>query len=185
MILKKKLEIRVIARVIHPYIIDLEASGFGPDSYPIEVGVVMEEGQRFCRLIKPKGDWTHWSQEAEAYHKIPRENLLAYGHEAETVAEELNRLLYNQTVYSDGWVVDQSWMIKLFYRAGLPMQFRISPLEMILQESQMAIWHDVKDQIQAELDVERHRASNDAMIIQQTYKRTLAIVSSDSALALS
>lgn len=164
---------RTIATLPHPYIIDLEASGFGPDSYPIEVGLALDEGERYCRLIKPKPEWTHWSHEAEAHHKIPRENLLEFGASAEHVATELNKRLFNCTVYSDGWVVDQSWMIKLFYRAGLPMQFRISPLEMILNEQQMINWHQTKEKVLQELALERHRASNDALVVQLTYKRTL------------
>ena len=156
----------------------MEASGFGPDSYPIEVGLALDEGERYCSLIQPKPEWTHWCEEAEAYHKIQRENLIRFGSTAEHVASELNKRLFNLTVYSDGWVVDQSWMIKLFYRAGLPMQFRISPLEMILNESQMESWHEVKDQVIQELKLERHRASNDALIIQLTYKRTLAMSAS-------
>lgn len=97
------------------------------------------------------------------------------------MAAGLNRRLHNLTVYSDGWVVDQSWLIKLFYRAGLPMQFRVSPLEMILKEAQMEIWHEVKAQVLEELNLQRHRASNDALVIQITYARTLALSESASA----
>ncbi len=155
-----------------PIIIDLEASGFGPDSYPIEVGVVMSDGERYCSLIRPKEDWTHWSMEAAAYHNIPRQHLHKYGLPAEVIAAELNRLLAGKTVYTDGWVVDYSWMIKLFYRAGLPMQFKISALEMILSEPQMTIWHEQKDKLVKELKLKRHRASHDALLIQETYVRT-------------
>lgn len=164
-----------IARLTHPYIIDLEASGFGPESYPIEVGLALDEGERYCSLIRPKADWEHWSTEAEQYHHIERDILLRYGKSAEVVATELNERLYNMTVYSDGWVVDQSWLIKLFYRAGIPMQFRVSALEMILSEDQMEIWHEVKAQILTELALQRHRASNDALVIQKTYKKTLKL----------
>jgi hypothetical protein len=37
---------------IRPNIIDIEASGFGVDSYPIEVGIVLSTGQKYCALIK-------------------------------------------------------------------------------------------------------------------------------------
>ncbi|MCP4595063.1 hypothetical protein [Neptuniibacter sp.] len=160
-------------RVKHPYIIDVEASGFGPDSYPIEVGVAMEEGKRYCSLIHPERSWTHWCDDAERYHQIPRSSLLLHGKQAVIVAETLNLLLEGQTVYSDGWVVDKPWLIKLFNKARVPMEFTVSPLEMILREPQMEIWHEVKDQIERELMIERHRASNDALIIQKTYQRTL------------
>ena len=42
-------------------IIDLEASGFGSSSYPIEVGIVLPNGQTYCSLIVPEPDWRHSS----------------------------------------------------------------------------------------------------------------------------
>jgi hypothetical protein len=40
-----------------PAIIDIEASGFGPDGYPIEIGVALSSGQTFCALILPEPEW--------------------------------------------------------------------------------------------------------------------------------
>ncbi len=39
----------------------------------------------------------------------------------------------------------------------------------------MSIWHQVKAMVEEELNIVRHRASNDAQIIQQTYVRTRII----------
>ncbi len=39
----------------------------------------------------------------------------------------------------------------------------------------MNIWHEVKALVEEELNIVRHRASNDAQIIQQTYVRTRTI----------
>jgi hypothetical protein len=69
-------------------------------------------------------------------------------------------------------VVDKPWLTTLFHVAGKSMEFNVSPLEMILSEGQMAIWHDTKDQVIVEMDLARHRASYDAWIIQQTFKQT-------------
>ena len=77
-------------------------------------------------------------------------------------------------MFTDGWVVDKPWLTKLFHTAKIPMRFHVSPLEMILSESQMARWHETKNKIVTEHDVKRHRASNDAWVVQQTYKKTLA-----------
>ena len=159
-------------RNARPYIIDIEASGFGPFSYPIEVGVVLEPGTQYCSLIAPEPGWTHWDASAEQVHRVPRDILETHGKPAVQVAESLNELLGNGTVYSDGWVVDQPWLIQLFSRTRVPQQFSISPLELILSEEQMAVWHEVKAQVIAELALTRHRASFDAMIIQETYFRT-------------
>ena len=158
--------------VTRPYIIDIEASGFGPHSYPIEVGLALKPGDKFCSLIAPAPDWTHWDVSAEEVHRVPRDILETYGKPAIEVALKLNELLGNATVYSDGWVVDQPWLTQLFSRSGVAQQFSISPLEMILSERQMEVWHEVKQQVISDLELKRHRASYDALIIQETYLRT-------------
>ncbi len=43
---------------------------------------------------------------------------------------------------------------------------------MILSEAQMEIWHETKDRVVAEMSIVRHRASNDALVIQQTWVET-------------
>ena len=156
-----------------PNIIDIEASGLSRDSYPIEVGLSLANGKHYCQLIKPAKDWTCWDNEAEKVHGIPRQCLYKHGESCTKVALELNQLLQNQTVYTDGWVVDQPWLIKLFFAAGIEQKFYISDLQMILSEKQMDIWHAIKNQVALDLNLQRHRASFDAQIIQETYMRTL------------
>lgn len=155
-----------------PFIIDVEASGFGPHSYPIEVGLALSEGERFSTLILPASDWTHWDASAESVHNIPREILLAHGKPMHEVTAQLNRLLAGKTVYSDGWVVDKPWLTTLFHAARTSMDFFVSPLELILSERQMELWHETKDLVLSEMQLKRHRASSDALIIQETYRRT-------------
>lgn len=160
-------------QVNNPSIIDLEASGFGSESYPIEVGFVLNDGKKFCTLISPAPGWTHWDTKAEAIHHISKEILNTNGKPVEQVAAELNSLLSGRILYSDGWVVDKPWLTTLFYAAKMPMEFSVSPLEMILTEEQMQIWHDTKNRVETSLNLERHRASNDALIIQETFKQSL------------
>lgn len=74
---------------------------------------------------------------------MPRDIFETHGKPAVQVAESLNELLGNGTVYSDGWVVEQPWLIPLFSRTRVPQQFSIGPLELILSEEQMAVWHAV------------------------------------------
>lgn len=157
---------------IIPNIIDVEASGFGSQSYPIEVGVALGSGEKYCSLILPHPDWTYWDEKAEPIHGISRSILEAYGKPLVEVANTLNDLLIDQTAYSDGWEVDNPWLIKLFYAAGIPKRFRISTLEFILTPSQMIQWHQTKDQVIEEFHYVRHRASQDALIIQQTFLKS-------------
>lgn len=161
-----------MGKKILPNIIDIEASGLSRDSFPIEVGLALGNGERYCQMIIPDKSWTYWDHEAEKVHGITRECLLQHGARTTEVALELNRLLANQVVYSDGWVVDQPWLIKLFFAAGIQQAFHISDLQMILTENQMANWHRCKEQVMQDLNLQRHRASFDAQIIQETYLRT-------------
>lgn len=157
-----------------PIIIDVEASGFGGTSYPIEVGVALDDDTKYCSLILPAAEWDHWDSEAEKVHRIARDILETYGKPIPEVAAHMNHLLEGKTLYTDGWVVDKPWLTTLFHKAGMEMKFRVSPLEMILTEGQMERWHETKDRVLAEVQKHRHRASFDAWIIQQTYQRTLA-----------
>ena len=79
-----------------PPIIDVEASGFGRGSYPIEIGFALEDREVHSYLIKPQPSWTHWSDEAQAIHGISREQLQSDGLSVRDVALLLNDHLYNK-----------------------------------------------------------------------------------------
>ena len=155
-----------------PHIIDIEASGFGAASYPIEVGVAFSDGTKYCSLVTPRPDWTHWDEGAEKIHGVSRDILHRHGRPVSEVAGRLNERLRSQTAYSDGWVVDKTWLDRLFFAAGVEREFSCSPLELILSEPQMAIWHATKDDLLRELGDQRHRASFDAYVVQETWERT-------------
>ncbi len=155
-----------------PNIIDIEASGFGAMSYPIEVGIILNNNHKYCSLIKPHHDWTHWDAGAQKIHGIERESLQQHGRPVTEVASTLNHILGGLTVYSDGWVVDKPWLIRLYHAARMDMTFTISPIELILNEAQMSRWNDSRNRIIRNCEFARHRASTDAWIIQETYYQT-------------
>lgn len=156
-----------------PAILDIEASGFGRGSYPIEVGVAMPDRSVVSFLIAPEEDWTHWSEEAERLHGLSRELLTEKGFTPRQVAEQLNILLEGQVAYSDGWGVDSGWLSLLFYYAGLPQAFKLDTLTRILTEPQLERWDVTRDHLFAINDGRRHRAGFDARILQDTYVTTL------------
>lgn len=160
-------------RVLTPNIIDIEASGFGAHSYPIEIGVITSNNERYCALIQPLADWTHWREDAQAIHGIARELLLEKGRPARQICIELNELLGDSTCYSDAWCHDSSWLSKLFFAGRTRPSFRLSPIELIASEDQLRLWDKAKQTIADEFSIRRHRASNDAFLIQQTFKKTL------------
>jgi hypothetical protein len=158
-----------------PAVLDVEASGFGRDSYPIEVGFVLPSGQMVCALIRPEPQWTHWDPLAERVHNISRDTLLYLGQPAQKVARMLNEQLRGMTVYSDGWVNDYSWLGRLFDAAELSPSFRLENLRALLRDDEADQWHDVKRQVASERGAPRHRASTDARLLQLTLQRLRAL----------
>ncbi len=159
-----------------PVLLDIEASGLGRGSYPIEVGYALADGRSKCLLIKPLDDWQMWDANAECLHGISRAQLRLRGLDVVSVAETLNRELGGMTVYSDAWGNDQSWLALLFDRAERVQGFRLQALRALLNEKQLGLWTATKQIVERELALGRHRASNDARVLQQTYLRTLTAV---------
>ena len=149
-----------------PTILDIEASGFGRGSYPIEVGFIEAQGQCFCSLIHPLPDWQHWDDTAEALHGISRAALLAHGKPPVWVAAEMNARLRGQTVYCDGWGHDYAWLARLFDSADMQPSFHLEDLRMLLNEEEAARWHSITALVRSELNISRHRASSDAKVLQ-------------------
>jgi hypothetical protein len=159
-----------------PTILDVEASGFGRSSYPIEVGFVLPDGQAYCTLIRPESHWTHWDTQAEATHHISRSLILERGLPVPEVAHQINSQLAGQTVYSDGWANDYSWLGALFDAADMTPSFKLENLRSLLDEQQADRWHTVKAQVSSENGIQRHRASADARLLQLTLIRLRALV---------
>ena len=155
-----------------PAILDIEASGFGKGSFPIEIGVAAETSVIYSWLVKPEHDWVHWQQEAEQLHGISRQQLMDEGEPAVVIASQLNELFEGQTLYSDGWGFDSGWLSLLFYVAGKNMLFKLETLPRILSEYQLCHWDDKKTQIRSKKGFSLHRASEDAALLQLTYLET-------------
>lgn len=155
--------------VAPPAILDIEASGFGLGSYPIEVGFVTSQGQPWCSLVRPQPDWQHWDPKAAEVHGITREQLLQHGRHPREVADALNSALRGQTLYTDAWSHDYTWLNRLFEAAERQPAFRLDNLRALLNEGQAAAWHDTKVRLAREQGTRRHRASADARLLQLTW----------------
>lgn len=163
-----------------PAILDIEASGFGHGSYPVEVGYVLEDGGSRCMLVRPAPDWNHWSSAAERLHRIRRADLLEHGLPAAVVADDLNRELGGRTLYTDAWGHDYSWLAMLYDAAGRAPNFRLESLQALLTVSEIARWRRLKEQVALALGLPRHRACADARLLQATFGRLRAGGSIDS-----
>jgi len=107
--------------------IDLEASGLGPQSWPIEVGWCFKSGAPEAHLIAPASEWAReaWDQEAEALHGIALASLSKTGAAPASVCARLNRALKGAVVYSDAPDWDGFWLYRLFAAAGVKQGFSL------------------------------------------------------------
>ncbi|WP_370980251.1 hypothetical protein [Agaribacterium sp. ZY112] len=164
-----------------PNTLDIEASGFGSSSYPIEVGIAKHNGERYCALICPQSDWLHWSDTAEQLHGISRKALLERGKPACEVCLELNKFLNKDAVFSDALSHDQRWLQRLFESVSFSPSFQLRAIEHIMLEQQFKYWDRAKAELEISLNTERHRASSDALLIQQAYVLSHRAASKDAA----
>ena len=158
-----------------PDIVDVEASGFGRGSYPIEVGLALTTGKTACYLINPYPEWTHWTAEAEGLHGITREILTSRGRPPSEVATALNTLLESRMVYTDAWGVDSSWLALLHARSGVRATYRVEALAILLTEMQQRAWGTLTVEARADMALVRHRASADALVLQTAYTRSFGL----------
>jgi hypothetical protein len=100
--------------------------------------------------------------------------ILQRGLPVAQVARTINAQLAGQTVYSDGWAHDYSWLGALFDAADLSPTFKLENLRALLNDYQADQWHSVKAQVTRERGVQRHRASADARLLQLTLLRLRA-----------
>lgn len=155
-----------------PAVLDIEASGLGRESYPVEIGFVLADGQTtYCSLIRPAPDWTHWDPETERIHRITQETVLRHGRDVIEVATQLNERLNGLTLYCDGFVQDYVWLGVLFEAADMTPTFKLGNLRTLLTDQEATFWNVVKKQVTTEMRLQRHRASSDAKVLQRTLMR--------------
>lgn len=154
-----------------PTFIDFEASSLDlVASYPIEVGLCLADGSVKSWLIKPHVLWHDWSEKSARIHGITRDELSREGIEIDAVVAEMNALL-SGTIYCDAWTFDSFWLHRLFKASHSKTNFQLDSVSALLSEQQIERWQDVHKQVIAELGLPRHRAANDALILQETWKR--------------
>lgn len=151
--------------------IDLEASGLGPKSWPVEVAWAFLDGPAEALLIRPDAAWPNeaWEEGAEALHGISREVLARDGRDLREVCEALNRALKGVEVYSDAPDWDSFWLIRLFTTSGVRQEFTIRDYAGLVAP----MLGEETDQLlerAARMAPRRHRASDDVVHLQTLYR---------------
>lgn len=153
-----------------PIFIDFEASSLDlVSSYPIEVGICLPDGNTKSWLIRPHVLWKDWSEKAARIHGIPKSTLEEEGQEVSDVIDALNEHITG-TVYCDAWAFDSFWLHRLFKAGRCKPNFELDSITSILNSEQIDQWQEVRAGIIEKLDIETHRAANDALILHKTWK---------------
>lgn len=148
--------------------LDLEASGLGPLSYPVEVAwKSTADNQSDSFLINPEtaSDWNYWDDFAEEMHGICRTELVREGIAVSAACERMNQALKGKDVLSDAWEFDHFWLTRLFNEAGVQMAFRLQGLETVLAGEELVQYHFI-----CKTQLRRHRAMKDVEHILQAIR---------------
>lgn len=148
--------------------IDFEASGLGPSSYPIEVGVAVWTAidapiTVWSTLIRPCPEWElhgEWNARSAAIHKIERQ-ALASGMPASTCAAEVARLSQScGGLFADGGQHDAFWLSRLLSAGEVAQTFALKWWQIFVRE----LPYEVADSILTyhERVPTPHRAGEDA-----------------------
>lgn len=140
-------------------IMDVEASGLGDDSYPIEVAWQhrFDPTEFDTFLIKPALSWHYWDAYAEDHiHHIARKTLASDGITAVEAAKRLNASLHGKTVYTDAPHYDRRWIATLFRTAGIEQTFTIQDVLLFVPPDKEGTYHR-----RFNLTPVRHRALDD------------------------
>lgn len=151
-------------------VIDVEASGLDEESYPIEVGFVLDCGSSFNFLIKPLRKWKHWDNTAQGIHGISQAKLHTDGQKPIDVARKLNEILGGTTIYCDAVYYDTFWIDKLFTDVKLKRKFVIKDIQSCFaNKNQLTHYHKIKNDLFEKGGV-RHRADVDAGVLYEAFR---------------
>lgn len=119
------------AAVTRPLVLlDVEASGLHPTSFPTEIAwVTADLSVGFSACIRPIAAWTwlDWNLEAEKVHGLDFSALQRHGEDVQAVAAALNVALADAEIMTDSPSKDGIWLRTLFDAAGVPPTFLLVP----------------------------------------------------------
>lgn len=139
--------------------LDIEASGLGSRSYPIEIAWKCATGKaQDSFMINPESGrcWNDWDPQAALVHGIERERLLREGISAVDACQRLNQALAGTTAFSDALEFDYFWLRRLYEAAKMKPSFTLAGIGSLLSAEQLIAYR-----LTAHSQVRRHRALDD------------------------
>lgn len=116
----------------YPCFIDVEASGFGPDSWPVSVAWCDHTGEIRKLLVRPLPSWTHWDEQAERVHGLTRARVELEGSAPAEVAAHLEADLKGMLAFSDAPDFDAGWLAALYRGLGRQTPFSLDNADDLL-----------------------------------------------------
>lgn len=151
--------------------IDLEASGLGAASWPIEVGWCFPGSEPEAFLIAPAENWLDeaWDEQAEALHGVSQKTLQKKGEPINDVCRHLNKALAGADVFSDAPDWDAFWLYRLFSASDEKQGFPLKDFGELLREfSPEKVSAAISSASQT--TPHRHRAREDVLHMKAIYK---------------
>ena len=151
--------------------LDIESSSYF--GYPIQIGFIDEESNKYSAYIRPTDKWIKelkWDSKSESVHKIKLEYLLEKGEDPISVALELNKRLSEKDVLV-GSSFDVRWLTTLYDHSQIKREFNLFVLTEILPIEVLSQWNSVFSVVYKEQQLELHDALSDAVLMQETFKR--------------
>lgn len=148
--------------------LDIEASGLGADSFPIEIGWAYLNGQSDGFLIRPASAWSHWDTYAEDLHGLSREQLHRDGIDIWAAATRLNAEFagkHRHAVISDAIENDLYWLDRLFGETPYSREFDV--IDILYAARTASLDFVLFDNRETPASV--HRAKPDALALREAW----------------
>ncbi|XQW86272.1 hypothetical protein ACOYR1_05970 [Thalassotalea piscium] len=157
--------------------LDIEASGLGHESYPIEVAYVSSTGDRNSYLIKSTDEWINdglWCSDAESsIHKISQDMLAQHGIPPFVVANSLNEALSGKLVLCNDLDYDGVWLTQLFKAANVGVMFSLTDIRYLYEYLGESKTHNFKQSYDAIVPSTIHRALPDAQRFVEAFNMAI------------
>ena len=168
---------------MNPIFLDIEASSWAFNSFPIEIAWGSTTTDVESYLINPAQieSWTDWSSNAEKAHGISKEILISDGISPKKMCEILKDRLENSIVYSDAPDYDGMWLFNLFEGCGIePISLDLRSFDELMinsySESRNSRLSDMKQILKfksrAKNRDKQHRASWDVEYLVRAWQMT-------------
>lgn len=159
--------------------LDIEASGLGLGSYPIEVAYVSSTGDKNSYLIESTDEWINdglWCSNAEtSIHKISQDMLAQHGINPVAVVNSLNEALSGKLVLCNDLDYDGVWLTQLFKAANVGVMFLLTDIRYLYEYWGESKTHNFKKSYAAISPSTTHRALPDAQRFVDTFNMTKTI----------